>query len=187
METIRTRPIISSCEGPSDRNSWFLVKLLSPLLHHLHTVNAEVFITALNRCKIPGDVCYTSFDAVSLYTNVNNTEAISAVLELLRRHHEEIHIFGMTEEDIKPLLETILECNIFQFDDVFCAQKRGLAMGLRIAPLLAIVYLDRIERRSLTQGIVFYKPYIALHFVVGSTALDLDTTLHNLNSCDPNI
>ncbi|VDO85145.1 unnamed protein product [Heligmosomoides polygyrus] len=108
-------------------------------------------ITALNRCEIPGDACYASFDAVSLYTNVNNTEAINAVLELLHGDRKEIHTFGMTEEDIQALLETILECNILQFDGVFYAQKRGLAMGLWIAPLLAIVYLDHIERRSLTQ------------------------------------
>ncbi|VDP09726.1 unnamed protein product [Heligmosomoides polygyrus] len=165
-------------EGIDLRHLLFLVKLLSPLLHHVaaHIVNVEEFITALNRCEIPSDTCYASFDAVSLYTNVNNTEAINAVLELLRRHHEEIHNFGMTEEDIQALLETILKCNIFQFDGVFYAQKRGLAMGLRIAPLLAIVYLDRIERRSLTQGIVFYKRYIDDVFVIGSTALDLYDT-----------
>ncbi|VDO88168.1 unnamed protein product [Heligmosomoides polygyrus] len=93
----------------------------------------------------------------------------------------------MTEEDIQALLETILKCNIFQFDGVFYAQKCGLVIGLRIAPLLAIVYMDRIGRRSLTQGIVFYKRYLDDVFVIGSTALDLDTTLDNLNSCDPNI
>ncbi|VDO65040.1 unnamed protein product [Heligmosomoides polygyrus] len=93
----------------------------------------------------------------------------------------------MTEEDIQALLKTILECNILQFDGVFYAQKRSPAMGLRIAPLLAIVYLGRIERRSLTQGIVFYKRYIDDVFVIGSSALDLNTTLDNLDSCDPNI
>ena len=60
-------------------------------------------------------------------------------------------------------------------------------MGLRISPLLAIVYLDRIERRSLITGIIFYKRYIDDVFLVSSTANAMNTMLQNLNSCDPNI
>ncbi|VDO18918.1 unnamed protein product [Heligmosomoides polygyrus] len=59
-----------------------------------------------------------------------------------------------------------------QFDGVLYEQKRGLAMGLRIAPLLAIVYLDCIERRPLTQAIVLHKHYIDDVFVIDSTVLD---------------
>ncbi|EYC01441.1 hypothetical protein Y032_0107g3803 [Ancylostoma ceylanicum] len=188
-EDIKTRPIISSCGGPSDRISWFLVKLLSPLLQHVaaHIANVDEFISALNQCELPEDVCYASFDAVSLYTNVNNGEAIHAVLELLRVHHNEVHTFGLREDDLRELLVTTLGCNIFQFDGEFYKQKRGLAMTLRISPLLAVIYLDRIERRSLVTGILFYKRYIDDVFVIGSTASDLHTMVENLNSCDPNI
>ncbi|EYB98247.1 hypothetical protein Y032_0133g1796 [Ancylostoma ceylanicum] len=60
-------------------------------------------------------------------------------------------------------------------------------MSSRISPLLAVIYLDRIERRSLVTGILFYKRYIDDVFVIGSTAFDLHTMVENLNSCDPNI
>lgn len=75
-------------------------------------------------------------------TNVNNTESINTVLELLRRHHDEIHTFGLTEENIQGR-------NVFHSNRLFYTQERGLAMSLRIAPLLAIAYLDRIQVRSL--------------------------------------
>ncbi|EYC24834.1 hypothetical protein Y032_0013g2128 [Ancylostoma ceylanicum] len=186
---IKTRPIISSCGGPSDRISWFLVKVLSPLLHNVaaHITNIEEFISALDRTDLPGNACYASFDAVSLYTNINNDEAIDAVLDLLRRHHNEIHTFGLGEDDLRELLVTTLSCNIFQFDGEFYRQKRGLAMGLRISPLLAVIYMDRIERKSLNSGIVFYKRYIDDVFVIGSADSDLNMLLGSLNTCDPNI
>ena len=60
-------------------------------------------------------------------------------------------------------------------------------MGSRIAPLLAIVYLDSIERRSLTTGIIFYKRYIDDVFIIGSSPAELEGTLRNLNSQDPSI
>ncbi|EYC09421.1 hypothetical protein Y032_0060g3106 [Ancylostoma ceylanicum] len=60
ISTIRTRPIISSCGGPSDRISWLLVKLLSPLLHYVgaHIVNSEEFINAIKQCRVPKSACY---------------------------------------------------------------------------------------------------------------------------------
>ncbi|EYB86176.1 hypothetical protein Y032_0283g1298 [Ancylostoma ceylanicum] len=186
---MKTRPIISSCGGPSDRVSWFLTKLLSPLLRNVaaHVINVEEFISALNHCDLPDNNCYASFDAVSLYTNINNDEAIEAVLDLLQRHQDEIHTFGLRKDDLRELLVATLACNIFQFDGEFYVQKRGLAMGLRISPLLAVVYLDRIERRSLVSGILFYKRYIDDVFIIGSTESDLHIMLGKLNTCDPNI
>ncbi|EYC12226.1 hypothetical protein Y032_0048g1675 [Ancylostoma ceylanicum] len=60
-------------------------------------------------------------------------------------------------------------------------------MGMRIAPLLAIIYLDHIEKASLTKGIILYKRFIDDVFVIGSSYTELTTTLANLNSQDVNI
>ncbi|EYB93754.1 hypothetical protein Y032_0179g729 [Ancylostoma ceylanicum] len=60
-------------------------------------------------------------------------------------------------------------------------------MALRLALLLAIVYLDRTERKSHTTGVVFYKRNIDDVFVVGSSREVLLEVLTNLCSHDPNI
>ncbi|EYC22803.1 hypothetical protein Y032_0016g2959 [Ancylostoma ceylanicum] len=54
-------------------------------------------------------------------------------------------------------------------------------MEIRIASLLAIIYLDHNEKASLTKGIIFYKRFIDDVFVIGSTYFELTTTLANLN------
>ncbi|EYC29326.1 hypothetical protein Y032_0006g2917 [Ancylostoma ceylanicum] len=187
--SIKTRPIISSCGGPADRISWLLVKLLSPLLHYVgsHIVNSHEFVDAIQHCRVPTSAYYVSFDAVSLYTNIDNNAAVRALLELLNNHREEVSMWGFSNEDVEILLEATLACNVFRFNNTFYAQKRGLAMGIRIAPLLAIVFLDHIEKASLTKGIIFYKRYIDDVFVIGSSFSALTSTLAKLNSMDVNI
>uniref|UniRef100_A0A7I4YDC7 GIY-YIG domain-containing protein n=1 Tax=Haemonchus contortus TaxID=6289 RepID=A0A7I4YDC7_HAECO len=60
-------------------------------------------------------------------------------------------------------------------------------MGYRIAPVLAVIFLDHIEKSSLTSAILFYKRYIDDVFVIGTTEEDLVETLKRLNSHDANI
>ncbi|EYB86509.1 hypothetical protein Y032_0277g1105 [Ancylostoma ceylanicum] len=148
VNDIKTRPIISCCGGPTDRISWLLVKLLSPLLKYVgaHIVNVEDFIAAVEGCQMPNSASYVSFDAVSLYTNVDKECATKAVLELLQEHHADVNVLGLTMSELEQLLLATLACNVFRFDNRFYVQKRGLAMGLRLAPLLAIAYLDRIGK-----------------------------------------
>ncbi|EYC17839.1 hypothetical protein Y032_0029g1902 [Ancylostoma ceylanicum] len=138
------RPIISSCEGPSDRISWLLVKLL---YIGTHIVNSEEFINAIKQCRVPKSACYVSYDAVSLYTNIDNDAAIKTLLELVSINSKEVSMCGFAISDIELLLEATLACNVFRFDNNFYAQRRGLAMRIRIAPLLAIIYLDHMRER----------------------------------------
>ncbi|EYC27067.1 hypothetical protein Y032_0009g502 [Ancylostoma ceylanicum] len=189
VNDIKTRPIISCCGGSSDRISWLLVKLLSPLLKYVgaHKVNVEQFIGAVERCQMPNSVSYVSFDAVSLYTNVDNECATRAMLDLLQEHQADVNVLGLARSELEQLLLATLACNVFRFDNKFYMQRRGLAMGLRLAPLLAIVYLDRIERMSLTSELIFYRRYIDDVFAIGSTPVALQHFLNNLNSQDPNI
>lgn len=70
------------------------------------------------------------------------------------------------------------------FNNIFYAQKRGLALGNRIAPLLAIAFLDHIEKASLTKGIIFYKRYTDDVFATGSSYSELATTFAKLNSME---
>ncbi|EYC11044.1 hypothetical protein Y032_0052g2183 [Ancylostoma ceylanicum] len=125
--------------------------------------------------------------SVSLYTNINNDAAITSLLELLNHHSKEVSLCGFSATDIEILLQATLDCNVFRFNNNFYAQKRGLTMGIRIAPLLAIIYLDHIEKAPLTKGIIFHKRFIDNVFVIGLTYAELTTTLTNLNSKDVNI
>ncbi|EYC16654.1 hypothetical protein Y032_0033g2766 [Ancylostoma ceylanicum] len=189
FDEIKTRPIISSCGGPSDRLSWLLVELLSPLLQFVeaHIINVDAFLASLTQCQIPPTASYASFDVVSLYTNVNNNEAIDAVISLYQQHLAEIPSMGFNADEIRIMLEAVLGCNVFCFNNKMYEQRRGLAMGNRIAPLVAIIFLDHIEKNTLTSEILLYKRYIDDVFVIGNTRTDVENTMKRLNSVDENV
>ncbi|EYC45601.1 hypothetical protein Y032_0422g1193 [Ancylostoma ceylanicum] len=90
-------------------------------------------------------------------------------------------------DDITTMINSVLSCNVFRFDNKFYEQRRGLAMGNRIAPLLAIIFLDHIEKISLTSGILLYKRYIDDVFVIGITEMDVEAALERLNDFDPRV
>ncbi|EYC15205.1 hypothetical protein Y032_0037g3382 [Ancylostoma ceylanicum] len=186
---IKVRPIVSSCGGPSDRLSWLLVQLLSPLLHFVgaHIVNVEGFLSSLSECQVPSTAAYASFDVVSLYTNVDNSSAIESVISLYEQHRSQISTMGFSADDVRTMINSVLACNVFRFENRFFEQRRGLAMGNRIAPILAIIFLDHIERASLTSGILLYKRYIDDVFVIGTTEMEVEATLEKLNTFDPHV
>ncbi|EYC18597.1 hypothetical protein Y032_0027g1604 [Ancylostoma ceylanicum] len=90
-------------------------------------------------------------------------------------------------ENVTFMIKSVLSCNVFRFENRFYEQRRGLAMGNRIAPLLAVIYLAHIERITLTSGILLYKRYIDDVFVIGSTEVGVETMFEKLNSFDPNV
>ncbi len=77
---------------------------------------------------------------VSLYTNIPNLEAILAVLEFLKEHREHSCWWSLVE-----LLKLVLELNNFQFNDENYIQVGGTAMGTRVAPSLANIFMARFE------------------------------------------
>ncbi|EYC45067.1 hypothetical protein Y032_0439g1482 [Ancylostoma ceylanicum] len=131
--------------------------MLVPLLRFVgaHILNSNELINEIQRCQIPDKACYVSYDAIFLYTNIDRSAAIQSLVELVEDHCNEVETFGLSSNDIRALLRTALECNIFRFENEFYGQKRGLAVGIRIAPPLAIVYLNHIEEMALTAGILF--------------------------------
>ncbi|EYC04104.1 hypothetical protein Y032_0089g2217 [Ancylostoma ceylanicum] len=66
------------------------------------------------------------------------------------------------------MLEVALRC-IFCFNNKMYEQRRGVVMRKRIAPLLAIIFLDHNGRNTLTSEILLYKRFIDDVIVIGNT------------------
>ena len=66
-------------------------------------------------------------------------------------------------------------------------QFRGLAMSNRLAPLLAITYMDYIESRSITGDLILYKRYIDDTIVIARDQITLDNVFNALNEIDTNV
>ncbi|EYC21254.1 hypothetical protein Y032_0020g81 [Ancylostoma ceylanicum] len=182
-EVYKIRPIISCVGGPTDRISWFLNKIVSQLLAKIpsHLSNTEHFLQHLQEARFDRGCVVESFDVTSLYTNVQNDEALQALSELLDKHARDINTFGLSKARILILIRECLKCNIFKWSGKYFSQTRGLAMGQRLAPVLAICFMSRIEEPVLARLPVMYCRYIDDCCVVTSTQSEMDECFKILN------
>uniref|UniRef100_A0A0K0DCA2 Reverse transcriptase domain-containing protein n=1 Tax=Angiostrongylus cantonensis TaxID=6313 RepID=A0A0K0DCA2_ANGCA len=122
-----------------------------------------------------------SFDVTALYTNVSNDFAMQVIFELLVEHEGKIKMHGLSIQQLMALLKECLNCSIFRWSGKYYAQIRGLAMGQRLAPSLAIAFMSRVEAPVLSLRPLLYCRYIDDCFIVFSTQEEMDKCFELLN------
>ena len=181
--TYKIRPLISCVGGPTDRISWFLNKILSQLLPKVpsHLPNTQELVKQLRSMNIERGSIVESFDVTSLYTNVQNDAALQALSEMLDKNYSTMVTFGLSKTCILTLIRECLKCNIFKWSGTYYSQIRGLAMGQRLAPVLAICYMSKIEEPVLARLPLMYCRYIDDCYIITSTQSEMDECFRVLN------
>ena len=75
------RPIISGCDGPTERLSSFVDRLIQPIAQKQDSYLKDTtdFINFIEKTKLPQNVILASMDVTSLYTNITQEEGITTV------------------------------------------------------------------------------------------------------------
>ncbi|EYC44537.1 hypothetical protein Y032_0458g1830 [Ancylostoma ceylanicum] len=79
------------------------------------------------------------------------------------------------------LIKECLGCNIFKWSGNYYSQQRGLAMGQRLAPVLAICFMSKLEEPVLSRFPLMYCRYIDDCCIVTSTQSEMDECFKILN------
>ena len=93
--------------------------------------------------NLTGDEILLTLDVSALYTNIPNEEGTMAVLRTLRLARP-----GDTQPSnlsLVELLAQVLSLNNFQFDGQNYLQIGGTAMGTRVAPTYANIFMSDLE------------------------------------------
>ena len=148
------RPVVAAYNGPLTPVSIFLERVLHQLLkfvpaHMENTAAALRSVKSFVDLTVLDGMIIVTMDVVALYPSIPIDEGISAVIEKLTQHENDIDLAGLRIEDIKTLLDLVLYNNYFKFGEKVYRQKKGIAMGNHLAPPLAIVFMDRLEREML--------------------------------------
>ena len=162
------RPIVSNCGSPTEKPSFLLERILTQLLQFVpaHLSSSDDFLEKFRSkypTSLPPDSFLFTMDVSSLYTNIPIKEAIPMICDMIQRHIEAIITYGLTVKEIEHLLEVCLENSYFRFDDTFYQQKKGVAMGNKMGPPVAILFLHHLElevRASAPLQPDFYGRYI---------------------------
>ena len=185
------RPIISANDSPTERISQLADHFLQPLLpeNRSHLKDTTDFLRKLaNLPKLPNSLLVT-LDVTSLYTNIPNDEGIEAAVQKLNQHRPG-HL-KPTNANIGRILDLVLKLNNFQFYDTNYLQIGGTAMGTKVAPSFANIFMAQFEEENVyTQPYqpAFYARFIDDIFLIwqhGQT--ELDKFVDHLNSCHPTI
>ncbi|VDM58650.1 unnamed protein product [Angiostrongylus costaricensis] len=141
-----------------------------------------MFLDRLRTAQSSSAYVMESFDVNALYTNVLNDSAMQAIFELLIQHEEKINMYGFKIEQLMALLKKCLICSIFRRSGKYYAQIRGLAMGQRLAPSLAIAFMSKVEAPVTDLGPLLYCRYVDDCFALCSTQEEMDKCFELLNT-----
>ena len=103
-----------------------------------------------------------------MYTNIPTEDGINTALQAIE-NQENKDLLCLPTSWLKKLLELILYKNVFRFNDKFYIQKQGTAMGTKMAPAYANIFMGALQSRILSETNPFpihWKRYIDDIFLV---------------------
>jgi hypothetical protein len=124
-----------------------LLNLIRPVsgkrLSHIN--NSFEFIDSIKQIELEERDQLVSFDVVSLFTSVPRQEAVIELRKRLERDTKLLDRTTLGVDKIMELIDLCLDSTYFQLGDKFLEQRRGLAMGSPLSPVLADLYMEKID------------------------------------------
>ena len=147
------RPVVSANSCATEKISALVDIFTKPIVPHIPSYIKDTghFLKVLR--DIPGDLppntLLCTLDVSSLYTNIPNEEGRRAVAYWLSkfRPHKLIPNNQPSNTTLLTLLKMVLEMNNFQFNGENFLQIGGTAMGTRVAPTLANLFMGYFEEK----------------------------------------
>jgi hypothetical protein len=120
------------------------------LLRHFENLNQE---------ELPINAFPISIDVVGLYSNIPMEEGIECLREALNTRKDQTTPTTL----LITLLTLVLSLNIFEFGTQLFQQLLGTAMGTKVAPTFANIFMGKLDKMILNTSnncIRFYKRFI---------------------------
>ena len=179
------RPIVSACSCPTELISEFVDSVLQPLVSSLPSFVKDTN-DALRECdnftfpqNTPHDERHLfTMDVTSLYTNIPHGEGLVALKHFLPKSK-----FRVDPVVILRLAELVLTLTSFKFGDQHYKQVRGVAMGTKMGPSFACLFMGYLEER-IFQAYVGVVPLLYRRFIddcFGAAAGPLQLLINFIN------
>ena len=156
------RPIMWGCNGPKERISAFVDRLIQPITQKQDSYLKDTtdFLNFIESTKLPKNTVLVSMDVTSLYTNILRRG------RNLRMSHIQAPI---PTKYLREILHLILTETSFQFCGSMYLQTHGTTMETKVAVDFANILMARIEKQILRQSCIkplFWKRYIVFLKIV---------------------
>ncbi len=148
------RLIVSGCNGPTENISAYMDHWLQPIAQSLpsYIKDSKEFINFIESTPLPKDCLLCTLDVTSLYTNIPTDDGIQAVQEALCQTTSSNPSRPPVDHLIQ-LLDLVLRNNVFRFHETFYLQLQGTAMGTKVAPSYANIFMGQLESKTLSESV----------------------------------
>ena len=190
LENVPGRPVISNCGYFTENISAFVDHYLQPLSRQVKSYIKDTndFLAKLRKLPpLPEDFLLCTIDVVGLYPNIPHDDGLAAIREALEKREDK----SISTESLVVLAECVLKNNVFEHNSRFFRQIQGTAIGTKMAPPYAILFMSNLEETFLATSP--YKPFIWWRFIDDIFMIwqhgeeKLKEFLELLNSCHPTI
>ena len=144
------RPIVSACSCPTELIASYLDKIMAPIVRSLPSYvkdsqHALQFFCDFN--FLGEDKLIFTMDITSLYTVIPNGEGLLP----LKHFFDLCTVKEPSSETLLCLAELVLTLNCFSFAGSYYKQINGVAMGTKIGPSYANLFIGYIEHKFFNQ------------------------------------
>ena len=160
---ISTRPVCSDCASlPHSIGKW-VDRQLQPIVQRQRTYfkNSVELKALLDTMDIlPNNACLFTYDAISMYTNIDTTQCINRLTAFLTNPTTVDKYPHLKPQALIEALHLVMKNNRMKFGNLFVHQHKGIAMGMAPAPSIANLFVAIYEETHITPF-----PASSLHFL----------------------
>lgn len=184
------RPIVSSNGTVTEKISSFIDSLIKdiPSSFPSYIKDTNHFLREVSNLTVPAGGYLVTMDVASLYTNIPHAEGIASAVSAYAGSSQPRQL---DKDTVETLLNLVLKYNHFEFEDKHYLQISGTAMGTKMAPNYANIFMASLEIPFLANSAVkpiFYKRFLDdIFFVWADNEQSLLDFISNFNSLHPSI
>jgi hypothetical protein len=163
---VKTRPVCSDCTSTPHALGEWVDEMLQPIVKEQAAYFKDSF-SLKKRLEIIAILGYHSlitFDAVSMYTNINTQDCIERLSTYLLDPSTKKRFPHYPPKALVAAIKLVMNNNRMKFGDIFVQQLKGIAMGMSPAPPIANLYVALHEATCIlptfASSLFFYVRFI---------------------------
>ena len=162
VDKLPLRPIVSNISTALYQLAKYLAKLPSLLSKNECTVQSSTeFMEHIKIKTVPHGYHLISFDVIFLFTNVLLDDTVDIVFKRIYDNRE--IKTAINKREMKELIKLCTKDVQFNFSGTTYVQKDAVAMGSKLTPVLAGIFMVELERAvipKLSQHLQYWKRYV---------------------------
>lgn len=187
------RPIISGCNGPTEKLSSLIDYFIQPLVQKTKSYirDSKALVNIIEKLHPPTNALLVTIDVKALYPSIPQVEGIRTAGHFIDQAMDSTDELPFTTHIAMQIMSIVCEHNYFVFNGHAYRQVRGTAMGTKMAPAFAGLFMAKLEEDFLSaepiQPLTWLRYIDDIFCVWPGTREELNTFLTRLNAFHPTI